>query len=173
VSTPEPSELGRLLLESDDSVTHLLESLTGEPLVADVVRQTTRPIVSADLLELAVGVPVLERIAVLRGRVSATPYVYAESIYPPGVLPETVRRQLQRTTDPIGRVLVDHGLRLHREELPPSHEGVPQPLIAPPAAAAVAWWRAYRLVVNDVAVFAIREWFFQSVLEAMAPRDGA
>ncbi len=171
MSTPEPAALGRLLLESGDTVTQLIESLTGEPLLADVVRQTSRVSMTGDLLEVTPDEPVLERIAVLRGRVSAIRYVSAESVYVPSRLPEPVRRQLVRTADPIGRILVDHGLRLHREVVPAPHEGVPAALNTVPGdAGVVAWWRAYRLSVNEDPVFVIREWFFESVLQAMGRR---
>jgi chorismate-pyruvate lyase len=31
----------------------------------------------------------------------------------------------------------------------------------------VVWSRAYRLVIDELPVFAIREWFLRSVLEAL------
>jgi chorismate-pyruvate lyase len=174
VNTPGSTALERLLLDSSDTVTHLLESLTGEPLVADVLRQSSQPTGAGadfdvlDVLDISVGEPVLQRIALLRGHVSGIPYAYAESAYPPGRLPEPVRRQLAQTTDPIGRVLVAHGLSRRREEVPPASGAAPPPLDAVAGTfGVVAWWRSYRLVVDDVPVFAIREWFFQSVLEAM------
>jgi hypothetical protein len=43
VTAPGPSPLPRLLRDNPDTVTHLLEELTGEPLVADVVRQYSLP----------------------------------------------------------------------------------------------------------------------------------
>jgi chorismate-pyruvate lyase len=170
--TPEPTTLGRLLLESRDTVTQLLQSITGEPLVAEVISQTARPPGQGDLSGVGVGVgePVVERIALLKGRASATPYVYAESVYPPAGLPEPVRRHLAETDHPIGRVLLDHGLRLHRHDIPTPPDGPPAPLDAMAAASgAVAWWRSYLLVVDDAPVFFIREWFFRSVVDAMGP----
>jgi chorismate-pyruvate lyase len=183
VRRPDSKALQRLLLDSRDTATHFLEALTGEPLLAEVVRQTAvvhrTPVVHdpalssepAGVFDVTAGEGVLRRIAVLRGRVSAIPYVYAESTYLPGRLPESVQRRLASTTDPIGRVLSEHGLRQRRHEVSPPQEGAPTPIDGSAAAAgAVVCWRAYRLEVDEVPVFAIEEWFFRSVLDAMARR---
>jgi chorismate-pyruvate lyase len=189
VRQPDAEALQRLLLDSRDTATHFLEVLTGEPLLAevvqqssvvhqtDVVRQTPGMHDAAlssgpgGVFDVTAGEEVLRRIAVLRGRVSAIPYVYAESTYLPGRLPDPVQRRLAGTTDPIGRVLSEHGLRQRRHEVSPPQAGAPPPIDGTAAASgAVVCWRAYRLDVDEVPVFAIAEWFFRSVLDAMARR---
>jgi hypothetical protein len=64
VTTSGPAHL-RTLLDGPDTVTHLLETLTGELLVADVVRQHPVSAGTDNLLGVAVGRHVTQRIAVL------------------------------------------------------------------------------------------------------------
>ena len=82
-------------------------------------------------------------------------------------LPGPARTQLEGTTDPIGRVLVAHGLHPGREPLDPSEAAGGQ---APGAGAGlgseIVWSRAYRLRIGGRPVFAIHEWFLRSVLDA-------
>ena len=108
------------------------------------------------------------RMAVLRGRTTDLPYLYAESTFLPERLPERARAQLDRTNDPIGRVLVAHGLRTGREVLPqPGPVGSDALSIIAGFSSEIVWSRAYRLIIDGLPVFAIREWFFRSVLEAL------
>jgi chorismate-pyruvate lyase len=168
VSASGPSALPRLLRDNPDTVTHLLEELTGEPLVADVVRQYALPAEAGNALGAGAGQTVIHRIAVLRGGVTGVPYVYAESAFVPARLPEAARLQLEQTSDPIGRVLAAHGLVHVREENSSSGPGTPQALDGVAAgASAIVWSRAYRLAIDDLPVFAICEWFFRSVQKAV------
>jgi len=186
VRAPEPLALVRLLTDNPDTVTHVLEQLTGERLMAEVVGQYAMPAEPGNLLGVLAGEPVVRRSAVLKGASTATPYLYAESEFVPARLPDAVCMQLQHTGDPIGRVLATHGLCQIREEIPASGAGTPEELdskaceaaanaaaiaeTADAAAAiaetAVVWSRAYRLRINGLPVFAIREWFFRSAQEA-------
>jgi chorismate-pyruvate lyase len=172
VTASESAALRRLLRDNPDSVTHLLETLSGEPLVADVVRQYPMGAsagasgAAGNELGVSGGGAIIQRVAVLRGAITATPYVYAESAFVRERLPAPLWTRLERTGDPIGRVLAAHGVPLQRDDLPPPPEpwrlgrdsGVPD--------TPVVWARAYRLMVDDLPAFAIREWFFRSVLEA-------
>jgi chorismate-pyruvate lyase len=149
------------------TVTGFLESLTGEPLVADVMSQGPAPSDPDHGLAVAPDRTVIRRIARLRGR-GGTPYVYADTSFVPGRLPEGARRRLAHGDDPIGRVLVDEGLEPVR--LPAVGEPdwrCPAPA-EPEAADAVVWRRAYRLALGGRPVFAIREWFLRPVLDALA-----
>jgi chorismate-pyruvate lyase len=86
----------------------------------------------------------------------------------PARLPEGARRRLEAGSDPIGRVLVDEGLAPLRL---PALGRVPLPCpetVDPEVAEAVVWRRAYRLALGGQPVFAIREWFLRSVLDALA-----
>lgn len=171
MTPPGPPSLPRLLRDNPDTVTHLLEELTGEPLVADVVRQYSMPAEAPNTLGVGAGQTVTHRIAVLKGGVTMVPYVYAESAFVPARLPEAPRLQLEQTSDPIGRVLAAHGLAYVREESSASGPGAPLALDGTAAgasgAAAIVWSRAYRLTIDGFPVFAICEWFFRSVEHAL------
>jgi chorismate-pyruvate lyase len=156
-----------MLLDNPSTVTHLLETLTGELIFADVVRQYSIRANTDDGLGVNVGHPITHRMAVLRGRTTNLPYLYAESTFLPERLPERARAQLVRTNDPIGRVLVAHGLRTERQVvLPqPGPIGSHELSIITGSSCEVVWSRAYRLIIDELPVFAIREWFFRSLLE--------
>jgi chorismate-pyruvate lyase len=174
VTAPGTPSLPRLLRDNPDTVTHLLEELTGEPLVADVVRQYSMTAEAPNALGVAAGQTVTHRIAVLKGAVTMVPYVYAESAFVPARLPGAARLQLEQTSDPIGRVLAAHGLACVREETSASGPGTPRALDRTEARAsdaagadAIVWSRAYNLTIDGLPVFAICEWFFRSVEHAL------
>jgi chorismate-pyruvate lyase len=180
VTAPGSPSLPHLLRDNPDTVTHLLEELTGEPLVADVVRQFSRPAEAGNTLGVGAGQTMTHRIAVLKGGVTAVPYVYAESAFAPGRLPDVARLQLEETSDPIGRILAAHGLAYVREESTASGPGTPQALdlmdsgagggagaSGASGASAIVWSRAYVLRIDGLPVFAIAEWFLRSVEQAL------
>jgi chorismate-pyruvate lyase len=163
-------DLQRMLHDNPDTVTHFLEILTGDALSAEVISQYPADAgvdVAVDrALGPRTGQSLTRRIALLRGYPSGLPYLYAESAFVPERLPDAVRRQLEQTSDPIGRVLVAHALPLAREALPPP-EPPPAAAVAPAGQAEIVWARAYRLLIDGAPVFAIREWFFRTVLDAL------
>ncbi len=166
-------ELERSLLESPDTVTQFIEKLTGEPLVADVLGRYPVPANGEDGLAIPAGQPLTQRVAVLKGHTTGRAYVYAESTFVAERLPQQTRARLEETSDPIGRVLVAHGLKLGRESLPPPHPvGGEARTTFSAFASQIVWSRAYRLLVDDRPLFAIREWFLRSVLDALARQDG-
>jgi chorismate-pyruvate lyase len=167
--------LRRALLESGNTVTQVLETLTGEQIVADVVRHDPIEAETDNLFGVPTGHPLVDRIAVLKGGTSARPYVYAESMFVPDRLPEKARQELAGTHEPIGRILMGHGFDLTRQVLPESDV-----LAHPTSASAVAtgdrtdeviWARGYLLLLDAVPVFAIREWFYATVLDPLDPLD--
>ena len=83
MTAPGTPSLPRLLRHNPGTVTHLLEELTGEPLVANVVRQYSTPAEAPNTLGVEAGRTVTHRIAVLKGGVTMVPYVYAESAFVP------------------------------------------------------------------------------------------
>jgi chorismate-pyruvate lyase len=118
-----------------------------------------------------VGQVLTQRDAVLKGRTTNASYLYAESLFAPERLPERARVQLAETDDPIGRVLAQHAAKLAREALPrPQRAGPPDGISIAASAADVVWARAYRLMIDGLPVFAISEWFFASVVEALECR---
>jgi chorismate-pyruvate lyase len=164
----QPTDLARTLLERADTVTHFLERITGEPMVAEVVRQYPIASWSDSTLGVPAGRPMIHRIVVLKGRASALPYLYAESTFVPERLPSEARVQLDSTSDPIGRVLVAHGFELTRKVLP--WAGHPDPSRAfslGEQTSEVVWARAYLLLLDGDSVFVIRERFFRAVLDAL------
>ena len=167
------ADLQRAVAGSPGTVTDFLETLTGEPLVADVVRQGPVALGPGNDLEVVTGYGATHRITVLKGATTDQPYVYAETMFVGDRLPEAARSQLEATAHPIGRVLVAHGLHPDREPLAPSGEALGQ---APGDMAAsdsdIVWSRAYRLRLDGQPVFVIREWFLRSVLDAFGHRVG-
>lgn len=162
-----PTDLERRL-DNGDTVTHFLETLTGELLVAEVVRQYPVMAGTDNALGVTAGHAATHRISVLKGRSTDVAYLYAESTFVPERLPHEVRAQLERTSDPIGRVLVAHGLGLKREPLlQRGPVGVHLPSTDVDLASEIVWSRQYRLTIDGQPAFAIGEWFFRSVLDAL------
>jgi chorismate-pyruvate lyase len=154
-----------VLLDSSGTVTQFLETITGELILADVVRQSMVKAEPGNGLGVATGQVVTRRIAILVGRTTHLQYLYAETSFAPERLPEQVLAQLETTDHPIGQVLVAHGLTLGREPVPEQEARTPSPEIE--LAAEIVFTRAYRLMIDASPVFAIREWFLRSVLEAL------
>ncbi len=168
LTTSSPSELRKALIDSSLTVTHLLETLTGERLVAEVVRQNQETANRDNDLGVSDGHAVTHRSAILRGCVTDLPYHYAESMFVAERLPAQVRAQLEQTSDPIGRVLVAHKLRLDRQALPPPDPfGASAPSPVSGLASEIALSRAYRLMSDGLPVLTIREWFLRWVVEAL------
>lgn len=163
----DSSELQRMLLDSPDTVTHLLEDLTGEHLVADVIRQSPTRASADNSLGVDAGGAITHRAAFLKGLTTDRRYVYAESSFVSERLPAPIRSRLELTNEPIGRVLVDHRAKLEREMLArPQRPAVPFGADT----SEVVWSRAYRLLVDGTPTFAISEWFLRAVLEAIRGR---
>jgi len=168
VTGPEVADLQRAVLDTPSTVTRFLEELTGEMVVADVVRQY--PVVLGLNNELGVpaGETATRRIAVLKGNATDRAYLYADTVFVALRLPETARRQLEGTREPIGRVLADHGLDPVREPLAhPEEVAAEAPDSAMRLGSEVVWSRAYRLTIDGLPVFLIREWFLHSVVDAL------
>ena len=163
----DPTDLKRLL-DSPETVTHFLETLMGEVLVAEVVRQYPVAADSDNALGIAAGQAMTRRISVLKGRATDVSYLYADSIFVPERLPEEVWAQLEGSSDPIGRVLVAHGLKLGREPLPnraDSGRRRPEPMSS--SRPRLYGPCRYRLTIDGKPTFAIGEWFLRPVLDAI------
>jgi chorismate-pyruvate lyase len=110
-------ELG--LGRTSGTVTAFLEQLTGEPIEAHERRHAMIEVDSPNSLGVHPGSPLLKRTVVLRGRRSARPYVYAESLLVPGSLPSAFFKRLDTSADPIGRILTEECIDFTRVPLPP------------------------------------------------------
>ena len=162
----QTTDLQQWLRETPDTVTHILEVVTGESIVADVVCQS--PIVAGEdnVLGVRAGHLLTHRIAVLRGEASERAYVYAETDFVPDRLPKKALGQLECTSEPIGRILLGEGLAMDRRAWPRPERPDPAPAgTVDEGDNEVIWARAYLLALDDLPAFAIREWFFGSVLD--------
>jgi chorismate lyase len=166
--TSEPSDLKRLMLTGPDTVTQFLETLTGEVIHADVVRQHSMEAVVHNDLDVIAGHALTYRMTILKGRTTGVPYLCAESTYVSERLSVSEQNRLLRTSDPIGRVLAPWGMKMGREPLRESEHDREHALDPDVRGnSEVVWSRAYRLTIDGIAVFAIREWFLRSVLDAL------
>ncbi|MHB8439496.1 MAG: chorismate pyruvate-lyase family protein [Acidimicrobiales bacterium] len=164
LSLKDPSQVLQELFEGPSTVTSVLEAVTGERVVADVLELRNVEATAENSLELEPGHSVTRRSAVLKGVTSGRRYVRAVSLYAPDRLPEFVGDQLANTNGPIGRILVDHGLRTNREGL-----ARPEPLLLESVATSdsqveAVWTRQYLLLVDHQPAFVIHEEFLSSVL---------
>ncbi|MHB8219983.1 MAG: chorismate--pyruvate lyase family protein [Acidimicrobiales bacterium] len=162
------SQVEGALLRSGGSVTSFLEELAHEPIDADVLAH--RPAVPGNPSELDVvpGTQLVLRAVLLTGRRTGRCFVYAETILVVDRLSASVRSRLERTGEPIGRVLGDHGLRFDRQPI----EGPPVPgrmgLVVPDVVDGSVLSRRYRIAIDGVAAILVAEWFLPEVVEALS-----
>ena len=164
----ECGDFQRALADSPDTVTDFVESLIDGTLIAEVVGQYQVGASPAeDDLDVDEGETLVQRTAVLKGLESGTPYVIAESTYVPDRLPALVRAQLSWTHDTIGRALVRSGLKVERgSPSQPYEPGEPAAHAIATTPSEIVWSRAYLLLVDGTATFAVQEWFLRPVLDA-------
>ena len=168
--TPREGARLRRALEASGTVTELLESAAGEPIVARKLRHDEVRAPATNPLGLEAGEPLVDRAVVLEGRTSRRAFVYAESTIACRRLPGPVCRRLASGDDPIGRVLLEEGLTV---------TGVPRGRTAGPRGplgpgldgelAASTIVRSYLLELARRPVMVIDEWFLSAALE-VAPR---
>ena len=150
----------RALSRSDDTVTALLERVTGEVVEADVMVQTAIVLTDRGPLDVKPGQLVVRRQAIIRGATSRRDYLYAETLLVPDRLPAGVPELLAATNAPIGRVLAARGFPMTRAML----DG---PLRTPTVArldpancvASAIYARRCRVDSSGIAVMLIDEWF--------------
>lgn len=113
-----PAGFPRLLLESDGTVTQLLEAWTGEPVEAVKLHQTfARTIRAGSGLDLAKGTPVLRRQVLLRGTTTGQVLLHATASVAVHRLPRSVLDGMLMTSEPIGRLLAAARIQTFREIL--------------------------------------------------------
>ena len=155
--------------DAPGTVTEFLEALTGERVDAAVIAQGVLGASPDNRFALAAGADLVRRSVLLEGRETGLAYIYAETVLAPSRLPVAVVRRLETSRDPIGRVLVDHGVRMRRQPIVgpspwPGDERAPRPKDA-------VCFRLYRIIVADEAAIEVAEWFLRPVAEALvAPR---
>lgn len=110
-------------------------------------------------LGLDVDEELVVRAVLLRGRRTGLAYVYAESSIAPARLPATVRRRLEQSRDPIGRILDDHRLTVERQPLPGAASPTEADRVVAALLAEAPVSRRYRILVAGRPAFAVDEWF--------------
>ncbi len=166
-------ELATALARHAGTVTDLLEQLAGEPIYADILWQGPDRAGDDNGLELGPNEETLRRTVLLTGQASGRRFVYADSTIAGGRLPDSARRQLETSSEPIGRILSDHQLDIWRQPLPdpPASDGhgsghpqIVHLLASSPFA------RRYRLVIGATPTMIVSEWFLPPATEALAGR---
>jgi chorismate-pyruvate lyase len=160
------AHLKKVLLESTGMLTELLEALFGEPVDAERLKHETWEVDSDNVINTDVGHELLHRTALLRGRATKTPYLYAESLIACDRLPKAVSTQLGHTDTPLGRALASQGIDFTRKMLG-EPRGCPmstdEQLLALVRSADAG--RSYRILIDDVPVVAVDEWFLPAALD--------
>jgi beta-ribofuranosylaminobenzene 5'-phosphate synthase len=111
------SKAQQLLLNTDGSVTTLLEVLTGKPVVVTTLLQQ---VVKADTdraidLDITEGDNINYRVVVLKNEDDDRPLIYAESYTPIARLQKEFRHDLMKADVPIGRILAQRKIESRRE----------------------------------------------------------
>ncbi len=110
--------IARLLLTSDGTLTDIVQAVFLEPI--ELVKLSIEQCAATELeesLEIRPSDPLMRRKILLRGGVSGSNYVYAETLIALNSLPEAVREGLVRSGSPIGRLWVQHKLETRKEVL--------------------------------------------------------
>jgi chorismate-pyruvate lyase len=165
------TELTTALQRNRGTVTEFLELLAGEPIDADIRFQKVGPAGGDNPLGLVPDAEVLRRAVLLTGRTTGRTFVYAESAIDAHRLPGPVRRQLETSRDPIGRVLLDHRLAVRREPLagPVVAKGAGGDITTLLHSAPLS--RRYRIILDSAPAMVVSEWFLQPVPDALATRS--
>jgi chorismate-pyruvate lyase len=145
------------------TVTEFIEDLVNEPLFADKVEQFEMAATSLNRLFVEPGLPLMRRATLLRGKLSSREYVYAETSLVPSRLPSKARERLKQSSDPIGRIIVDCGVRVRRVNLAliDPAPGCPSTKLA----REFIYARRYRIDVEDQPAMDISEWFLPDLAE--------
>lgn len=111
--------LHRILLATDGTVTTILEVYAGESIETTRLAHSLQPVLphSAELLDIDVGRPVLNRHVLLRGVSSGTTFLYGESLIVPERLDPSIIDRLGSANEPIGQLLRACRLETFREVL--------------------------------------------------------
>ena len=184
-TSPLTDPFDRMLLSTDGTVTTLLESCTGEPIVTRATRQSGPAAIDelrtavgcwwhpdAGILGLAATERLIARRVTLTGARSGVAYVAAEALVVPDRLPELLAHRLSRAGASLGRVLADCRLETRREllEIATVRAGsVGAQLGVAPHSTLLQ--RTYTIEVGRRAVSAVTEWLVPWRLAASAARS--
>ncbi len=185
-TTPRTDAFDRMLWRTDGTVTTLLESCTGEPILTRATRQSgpapldeLRSAVGrwwhpdTRILGLAATERLIARRVTLTGARSGVAYVAAEALVVPDRLPELLAHQLSRAGASLGRVLAECRLETRREVLDIATVlagSVGDQLGVAPDTALLR--RTYTIEVGRHAVSAVTEWLVPGRLAASTASTG-
>jgi chorismate-pyruvate lyase len=159
------SGLEAALSRASGTVTAFLEQLVGEPIDARERRHKLLRAEPSNSLRVAEGDPLIFRTAALEGRTSGRAYLYAETVLVPSRLPVNVRRRLESSSDPIGRILGEEGITVTRRPLGRSESGSAPVSLEGVAVGDYLLARTYRLDAEGTPLMTIAEWFLISLRE--------
>lgn len=164
----ERSALRAALESTSGTVTDFLEQLVGETIDARAHHHDLIGAPPSNNLRVAEGEPLLQRAATLRGRISGSSYVYAESVIVLRRLPTRFRLRLESTIDPIGRILSEMGIVVTRENLVESHGFDFSPCSGAMQVGDYLLARTYRLDSGQTPLMVITEWFLRTLKPFLA-----
>jgi chorismate-pyruvate lyase len=154
-----------VLAELRGTVTEFLEHLVQEPIFADKLDEFETTATNGNRLCVEPGHPLLRRLTVLRGRRSSRGYLCADTLLVMDRLPRETRRRLRESHDPIGRVIVDHGLSVERVNL------TPIPLSPQDRQSNIAdefiYARQYQIEFGGRPVIDVSEWFLSHLADLL------
>ena len=114
-------------------------------------------------LGVAEGESLLQRSATLRGRISGSSYVYAESVIVMSRLPTRFCLRLESSIDPIGRMLDEMGIAVTRENLVEPDEFDFSPPDGALKVGDYLFARTYRIDSEQTPLMVITEWFLRTL----------
>jgi chorismate-pyruvate lyase len=116
---PGLSDVGRILLVSDDTFTYQLEAFVREPIGVEILSNEPGPLSAgnAELLLCPEGGQVWDRRTLLRGKKTRTAYCYATSIINDQGLDSGFREELRATQSGIGHLMAKYRMGTFRELL--------------------------------------------------------
>jgi chorismate-pyruvate lyase len=170
------AELEDALGRETGTVTAFLERLVGEPVDAVRRHHRTTDAGTSDALAVAQGHPLLHRVALLQGRWSGRPYLYARSTLVTSRLPARFRQRLESRL-PIGRILEAEGVVVTRVPMPGPHDAsVPAPAptgtFAGVSTGDCLLARSYRVDAGGAPIMLIDEWFLSSLRRFLLSGSG-
>ena len=156
--------LQRILLVTDGTVTEILEAYTGESMalvkLGEAVVEAAAPIPG---LHVDRGERVLHREILLRGKMSLTNFLYAESFIAVDRLDEALRNGLLKSRKPIGFLIQEQRMETYREILGCGRElagSLAHHFDIDPHEGMI--WRTYRIFYQGQPIMQITEKFPES-----------
>lgn len=157
------SRLRHALETTSGTVTSFLEQLVGERIDARAHHHSLIAAPASNELDAKAGEPLLQRAATLLGRTSGSSYVYAETVMVVSRLPEMFRVRLESSSDPIGRILDEMGIKVTRENLAEADDLVGSRPNGASNLGEHLLTRTYRIDSDQTPVMVVSEWFLKTL----------